>query len=86
MCLYFLPQAHGCPGWDFVDDCSHHNVYTAVFFGIHSLVFLFTALHLMVMFDNYRFQVSKRDSSGSAIQRYSETRITRTARGSSNKV
>jgi len=69
-----------------VDDCSHHNVYTAVFFGIHSLVFLFTALHLMVMFDNYRFQVSKRDSSGSAIQRYSETRITRTARGSSNKV
>ena len=55
-CCCVILQNHGCPGWVFVDDCSHHNVYTAIFFGIHSLTFIMTAILLWVMVANFKFE------------------------------
>ncbi|XP_067951093.1 uncharacterized protein [Watersipora subatra] len=47
---------HGCPDQVFVDECSHHNVYTAVFLGLHAIFFFATAILLLVMVANFRFQ------------------------------
>lgn len=48
---------HGCKNWDFVDECSHKNVFTAIFFSINALLLLGAAVIVIFLFFNFRLEI-----------------------------
>lgn len=48
---------HGCKNWDFVDECSHNNVFTAIFFSINALLLLGAAVIVIFLFFNFRLEI-----------------------------
>ncbi|XP_033764370.1 uncharacterized protein LOC117345407 [Pecten maximus] len=48
--------AHGCKDWVFVDDCSHKSVFTAVFYSVHSVILLASAILIALLFFNFRLE------------------------------
>ncbi|XP_041377932.1 uncharacterized protein LOC121390227 [Gigantopelta aegis] len=55
---------YGCDNWVFADDCSHRNVYTAVYFSGHALLLLITSILAWVLLANFRIEV------GDLIEKY----------------
>lgn len=47
---------HGCKDWVFVDECSHKNVFTAVFYSAHSVILLASAILIGLLFVNFRLE------------------------------
>ncbi|CAH1775526.1 unnamed protein product, partial [Owenia fusiformis] len=47
---------HGCKDWEFVDDCSHQVVFSAIFFGIHGLSLLIASIIVWVLFWNFKME------------------------------
>ncbi|KAK7093398.1 uncharacterized protein [Littorina saxatilis] len=54
----------GCTDWQMQVDCSPRNIYTAVFFTLHSVVLLFTCGLSWVLLKNFRIEV------GDLIEKY----------------
>ncbi|XP_022286351.2 uncharacterized protein LOC111099210 [Crassostrea virginica] len=48
---------HGCKDWEFVSECSHKNVFTAIFFAMQSLLLLLSAIVVGVLFFSFRLEV-----------------------------
>lgn len=55
---------HGCKDWEFVDDCSRTNVYTAIYISVHALVTLITTVMCGVLAFSFRIEV------GDVIEKY----------------
>lgn len=55
---------NGCQDWKFEGTCSHRNVWTAVFFTLHSVLLIVTAVLSWVMLANFRVE------QGDLIERY----------------
>ncbi|XP_062575791.1 uncharacterized protein LOC134237671, partial [Saccostrea cucullata] len=48
---------HGCKDWEFISDCSHKNVFTAIFFAMQSLLLLLSAIVVGVLFFSFRLEI-----------------------------
>ncbi|KAK3104942.1 hypothetical protein FSP39_013664, partial [Pinctada imbricata] len=48
---------HGCKDWEFVDDCSHQNVFSAIFWAFQSLLLLLAAVVAFCLFFNFRVEI-----------------------------
>ncbi|XP_056009055.1 uncharacterized protein LOC125663732 isoform X2 [Ostrea edulis] len=48
---------HGCKDWEFVGECSHKNVFTAIFFALQSLLLLLSAIVVGAMFVSFRLEI-----------------------------
>ncbi|KAK7486049.1 hypothetical protein BaRGS_00022658 [Batillaria attramentaria] len=48
---------NGCHDWEFEGTCSHRNVYTAVFFTLHSVLLIVTAILSWILLANFRVEV-----------------------------
>lgn len=55
---------NGCQDWKFEGTCSHRNVWTAVFFTLHSILLIVTAVLSWVLLANFRVE------QGDLIERY----------------
>lgn len=48
---------HGCKDWSFVDQCSHKNVFTAIFFSFNAMFLLGAAIIVIILFFNFRLEI-----------------------------
>ncbi|KAK2161746.1 hypothetical protein LSH36_110g02022 [Paralvinella palmiformis] len=47
---------HGCKDWEFVGDCSHNIVFTAVFYGFEALLLLVSICIIFILLSNMKIQ------------------------------
>ncbi|XP_050412205.1 uncharacterized protein LOC126827070 [Patella vulgata] len=55
---------HGCKDWMFVDDCSHQQVFSALLYTVHSLLFIVSVVVIWILLINFRVEV------GDFIEKY----------------
>lgn len=55
--VYYVVQNDGCTDWQTEGACSHHNIYTAVFFTLHSVLLLLTCALSWLLLHNFRIEV-----------------------------
>nr|KAG5698944.1 hypothetical protein BaRGS_024865 [Batillaria attramentaria] len=55
--LMEIHSDNGCHDWEFEGTCSHRNVYTAVFFTLHSVLLIVTAILSWILLANFRVEV-----------------------------
>lgn len=48
---------HGCKDWEFVAECSHKNVFSAIFFAMQSLLLLLSAIVVGALFFSFRLEI-----------------------------
>ena len=57
---YCIVQNDGCTDWHMAAACSHRNVYTAVFFTLHSVLLILTSALSWILLRNFRIEVCVR--------------------------
>lgn len=57
-------QSNKCTDWKFSGlACSYHSVYTAVFFTLHSVILVLTAVLSLILLFNFQVEVKQSSSS-----------------------
>ena len=57
--MYRVVQDDGCTDWKTEGSCSHRNIYTAVFFTLHSVLLILTSVLSWVLLRNFRIKVNR---------------------------